>query len=72
MTPGLANIKMTVNWFALVNPRRYLKVRLHYNENAEFLRQASWFYESEKIFIRRQMANTNAKTPRFRCNVNEP
>ena len=38
MTPGLANIKMTVNWFALVNPRRYLKVRLHYNENAEFLR----------------------------------
>ena len=45
---------------------------LHYDENAAFLRQASWFYEPEIFFIRDHMANTNSKMPRFRHNVNEP
>ena len=49
-----------------------VKAHLHYDKNAAFLCSASWFYESEKNFIRGQMANTNAKTPRFRRNVNEP
>ena len=48
-----------------------LKVRLHYDENAAFLHQASWFYELEKNFIRDKMANTNAKTLRFCRSVNE-
>ena len=49
-----------------------VKVCLHYDENAAFLRQASWFYEPEKFFISDKMGNTNAKTPRFCRSVNEP
>ena len=49
-----------------------LKVSLHYDENAAFLRQASWFYEPEIFFIRDKMANTNEKTPHFCCIVNDP
>ena len=49
-----------------------LKVCLHYDKNAAFLRYASWFYEPENFFIRDKMANTNAKMQRIHCSVNKP
>ena len=50
----------------------HIKAHLHYDKNAAFSHQASWFYEPEKLFIRDKMANTNANTLGFCRNVNEP
>ena len=52
------------------DPLFFSKGSLHYDENTAFSRQASWFYEPEKFFIRDKMAN--AKTPRFCRSVNQP
>ena len=46
-------------------------VHLHYDKTWCFLVRLAGFMNMI-FFVRDQIANTNAKMPRFHCNVNEP